>query len=184
MGILVAFLFGIIAVFGIKLLGRTRGQHQFARIEALVAAEREELAQRQAAHPYEWGPQSADTFLQTLQDQLRDLGATQIEQVSETMVERTIYELDHFTLSLIGASGTWEVWLGWDDRHDYPANFWMAAIAGSHDVPVREADYVVLADFARQLPLIVGDSTRLEPLVTAVGGEARRQFRADLRSMG
>jgi hypothetical protein len=182
MSILIAFLFGIIAVGGIKLLGRSRGQRQFATIEALVAAEREELARRQAANPDVWSPESAETFLRNLQDELQSLGATQVDQVSEASNERTIYELDQFTLTLIATSGTWEVWLGWDARHDYPASFWMAAITGSDDIPVREADYVVLAEFARQLPLIVRDWSRLEPLVTAIGREAGRRFRADLKS--
>jgi hypothetical protein len=182
MSILIVFLFGIIAVAGIKLLGRTRGQHQFAKIEALVAAEREELARRQEAHPFEWSPESAETFLGILRDQLKTLGATQVVEDSDGTNERTIYEADQFVLTLVHSGGTWEVWLGSDGRHDSPASFWLAALRGSHDVPVREADYVELADFARQLPQIVTDWSRLQPLVTLISANAARRFRADLKS--
>jgi hypothetical protein len=179
---LVAFLFGVIAVIGIKLLGRSRAQRQFAKVEALIAVEREDLARRQAANPAVWSAESAESFLGALHDELRSMGATQVEQVSEASVERTIYEIDQFALTLIRANGTWEVWLGWDERHDFPASFWIGALAGSEDVPDREADYVALAQFAHQLPAITRDRTRLAPLVTAIGQRAHRRFRADLRS--
>jgi hypothetical protein len=183
MSILVVFLFGIIAVFGMKLLANSRGQRQLARIEAIVAAEQEDLARRQAAHPEVWNDEAAQSFLTAFHDELRGLEATQIEQVSDHSFDRTTYELDRFVVTVIRAQDTWQVWLGWDERNDYPASFWLAALAGSADLPDREADYVALAHFSHQLPIVVSDWVRLEPLVTAIGVAARQQLRADLKSV-
>jgi hypothetical protein len=182
MSILGAFLFGIIAVFGIKLLARSRSREQFATVETLVAAERAELARRQAAHPEAWSPETGETFMAALQNELRVLGANRVEKVAEGSVERTVYDIDDLRLTLVETSGRWEAWLGWDARHDYPASFWLAATTGSDEFPDREADHLELAEFARQLPHIVADRTRLEPIVTATGREAARRFRAELKS--
>jgi type II secretory pathway pseudopilin PulG len=184
MSILISFLFGIIAVAGIKLLGRSRGTRQLGRVEELVAAERQALAARQAANPAAWSGDAGDTFLSTLQEQLTAMEAIRVDHVSDESFERTVYELDQFTLALVGAGGTWEVWLGRDGQHDAPASFWLAAVAGSTEVPDREADYVALTAFAYQLPTIVSDWARLEPIVTTISQESARRFRTELRSAG